>query len=155
MATRNNPKLFGQDLVGAGVKALGAVASAAVNDKFLWPTLRNMIPGAGVPSQLAHAGATLVAAAVIGKGADMVGQRKLGDDLQQGGTIMGIADGVGAFVPGFSLTGKFPTSLQLPKTAAAPAALNPGNTNTGLPSGAGAVPTPVAPNVTGQTFSGI
>ena len=145
MATQRNPKVFGQDLVGAGVTAIGAVISAAFNDKFLWPTVKRMVPS-GVAAQAAHAVGTAVSGAVIGKGASMLGQRKWSDEITLGGVVMGTAEALSIPIPGFSLTGSIPNRLPFtPPPAQLPAGSGTGSPVLSLPAG----------SATGHTFGGI
>ena len=108
---KRNPSLLGQDLVKLGKQAVGLVGAGALNDKFLWPAVKGFVPGGGILSQAAHGVGTLASALLIGKGADVLGQRALGNDLQAGGRLLGGGELIGSVVPGFTVSGSFPTSF--------------------------------------------
>lgn len=119
MATRRNPAnpgLFGQDVASLGWKALGLVSSGALADKFAWPLVQRFAPGQGVVSQVAHGLTTFATAVLLGRGVGMMGQRSIGNDLAQGGSILGVGEMIGSVVPGFTVSGTFPTALPLRPT---------------------------------------
>lgn len=147
--TRANPGVFGQDLVSIGWKALGLVGSGAVADKFIWPMVKNVAPGQGAVSQLMHGITTFGTAIALGAGVGAMGQRAIGRDITEGGAILGVGEAIGSVVPGFTVSGTFPTALP----AISPAALKAANGTAMLnaPTNAPAISAPV----NGRVYSGI
>ena len=143
MTTRDNPVL-GQDLVSVGWKALGLAGSGALADKFVWPAVKNVVPGQGAVSQMAHGATTFVTAVLLGKGVSMMGQRTIGHDLTEGGVILGIGEVIASVLPGFAVSGSFPTALAFE----APVRLAPGPATP-------ASNAPALPAATGRVFSGV
>lgn len=148
---RRNPSLFGQDLIKRGKQALGLAVTAGVNEKFVWPQLKNAVPGGGMGSQVAHGLTNIGVAFGVGKLFGMVGQRNLGELMQEGGTILGVGEIILSPIPGATIAGSFPTSLPWGKTPAVtppvnPLLLSPGN-GPALPA--------VSTVGLGHTFSGI
>lgn len=139
---KRNPSLFGEDLVKRGKQAVGLALTAGVTDKFVWPHLKQMAPGSGMASQVAHGATDIGVAWAIGQGLKMLGQAALGRDFQDGGTVLGIGEVVLSPIPGASISGNFPTSFpNFMKPAAVAPAATPSAVTTGsppllLPSGA-------------------
>ena len=137
-----NPRIFGgKDLIELGTMAAGLAATASLNEKFLWPVVKNVAPGTGMLSQIAHGAANLVTAGILGKLVSMAGQHRIGENLQLGGQVLGAGEIVLSPIPGATVTGSFPTSFpwRAPSAALAPTAavplLQPGTTPSAANSG--------------------
>jgi len=115
MSTKQNPKIFGEDIVDLAVEAAGVGATAVVNDKLVAPIVSRFI--AFTPdspqAKVADAGSTMGAALVGGAIVGMISKR-YGYLVKKGGMLLGAAKGVSIIVPGFSLTGNIPALGNLP-----------------------------------------
>jgi hypothetical protein len=115
---RDNPELFGEDLVALGWTAVGLTVSGWANDKVVAPVARRFITTLPTPDntvgKLVDAATTAVAALLSGTVVGMV-DRRIGRHFLRGGLMLGVAKVISAFVPGFSLSGSIPLpSIQLP-----------------------------------------
>lgn len=118
-----NPDLFGVDVVDAGQVGLGAALAALANDSLVAPTVKQVAPSLsfqGGLAKLVDAVTTMFSGWVIGRVVGALDSR-LGNRLQFGGGVIGVARGISAAVPGYQISAQMPKSLSF-SLGAAPAA---------------------------------
>jgi hypothetical protein len=120
-----NPTVFGVDLVDAMVGAAGAAGAGYLNDKILAPVSQGIVGGVtnanNTIGQLVDAFTTILSAWVIGRVVGTV-DRRAGRVAELGGGMLGGGKAIAAFVPGFSLSARFPEIPGFPTLGAPPAA---------------------------------
>ncbi len=142
MARYVNPDLFGEDLVPLVWEAVGVGATSVVADKVVSPIVNPLVAGftggSAMVGKLVDAIGTGLTGWLVGEAVGMI-DSPIGRRMRRGGVLLAVAKGIGAFVPGFSLSASFPTSLSLSN----PLALVSGNTKA-LPAGNGTLASAVA-----------
>lgn len=120
---RENPALFGVDLVDAVVGAIGAAGAGYVNDRIVQPAVRPLVGGFSnadnTIGQILDGVTTILSAVGIGRVVELF-DRHHGMVAQFGGGIYGGGKILAAFVPGFSLSARFPEIPGFPQLGGPP-----------------------------------
>lgn len=114
MDVRSNPDILGEDVMKVGVIAVGLAATAAVNDKLVYPLVAKFVPSASVQvHKLVDAGTTVVSAWGVGKAVGLVG-RGYGEDAKIGGLALAAGKVISVPFADFSISANFPAFSSLP-----------------------------------------
>lgn len=110
---RRNPAFFGFDVERTLAKVGGASFSQFLAAQFGNPLVAGFVPGGGgtAMGRAADGVVTIAAAEVSRFIADLIGLRHYGDDVRDGGQILGGAKIVSAVIPAISLTATYPQAL--------------------------------------------
>ena len=133
--TARNPEIVGVDIVEAAWVALGIPAAGLVDDKLVFPLVKQLVPqitANETVGKLADAGTTAASAWGVGTAVGML-DYTIGKRLKYGGVLYAVGKVIASLVPGFSISGTFPKSLpwqqQQALAAANPKALAAGKTD--------------------------
>jgi len=110
---RRNPAFFGFDLERTLAKVGGASFSQFLAAQFGNPLVAGFVPGGGgtAMGRAADGVVTIAAAEVSRFVADLIGLRHYGDDVRDGGQILGGAKIVSAVIPSISLSATYPQAF--------------------------------------------
>ena len=123
-AHRSNPEIFGEDVMALAFQGLGIGVAGLGNDKVVAPFVKGLVPaGNDTVSKLVDAVTTGATAFLVGEGVGMV-DRKIGNDMKEGGMILAVARGITAFIPGYQLSETIPFSLGAGSTPPKPGSTN-------------------------------
>lgn len=125
----SNPRVLGEDPIPLLFEAGGLAGTHVLNERLLAPVIQGIIPGdGGIFGKMVDVASTGVTAYLLGEGVGMI-DRAAGNRVKRGGMVLAGGKFLGAFIPGFSISGQFPIPAGFPSLGA------PAPATTALPTG--------------------